>query len=298
VLAALLAVRGELRGYLEVLEFNVRYPDDARRVQGASGGIGSHLEVVDEFFRASGRWQLPLAWASLAFLAVTAAVGWRRGSDAFRRLAASTVAVTAAALVVLALTAIWVHHLQLLAYPAALIGVVAVAFAAQYGRRSAAIVAGLCVALAGWGAVKQEIRDGSPARAWTSPRSSVGADLLEEARMRYHAEDPRVTYMVFGSNSENAHAVFIDRAFDLECRWFHLYPNNAPEHLSETSECADEKRPELALVTVGFDEPRDGPSKWDAFVRRSRAFLASNYELVRERDGFQVWRRSTDEAGA
>ena len=98
-------------------------------------------------------------------------------------------------------------------------------------------------------------------------------------------------YVVFGSNSENAHAVFIDGAFELECRWFHLYPNNAAEHLSETLDCANAKRPELVLVTVGFFEPRGGGPAWDE-LRVGRARLPRvGYVKVADQDMFQVWRR-------
>ena len=290
---SVLALRGELRGYIEVLAFNVRYPDDARRVQGGSGGLASHLDVVREFFVASGRWQLPLAVTALVFLVVATLIGWRRGGSSFRQLAVAAVAASAAALLTLAMTAIWVHHLQMLAFPAALIGAAAVALAASFGRSAAAVVAGVCVVFACWASVKQEFRVGGLASTWTHPRSSVGADLLESARKRFHAGDRQVTYMVFGSNSENAHAVFIDGAFDLECRWFHLYPNNAPEHLTETTRCGDEKQPELVLVTVGFYEPRGAgaPREWESFVATAKDFLGSRYELVEDSDGFQVWNR-------
>lgn len=295
-IAAVLALRGELRGYLEVLAFNVRYPDDARQVQGGSGGIGSHVDVVRAFFETSGRWQFPLALAALAFVVAAPLVGWRRGGDAFRSLAASALAATCAALGVLALTAIWVHHLQLLALPGALVAALAVSVAAGYRRQVGAVAGAALVAFASWAVLKQEIDERPYGKAWSSARSSVGADLLEAARERFHADDDRVTYMVLGSNSENAHAVFIDRAFDLECRWFHLYPNNTPEQLRETSACGREEMPELVLVTVGFYEPRGGTDAWDEFVADSKHLLASSYELLAEQDDFQVWRRASGDA--
>ena len=65
VAVAFLAIRGELVRYVEVLPFNVRYPDAARRAQGGTGGLGSHLAVIREFFLQSGRWQWPVPIASL-----------------------------------------------------------------------------------------------------------------------------------------------------------------------------------------------------------------------------------------
>jgi hypothetical protein len=287
-----LALRGELVRYVEVLSFNVRYPDAARRVQGGSGGVDEHLAVVREFFVASGRWQWPLAIAALVVLVTATAALWRRGGPAFRALGSVAVATTGAALLTLALTAIWFHHLQLLAPAATLVAavVISAAFVVR-GPRAAAVVAVPLVALGFWGSLKQERGGESLGEAWSGTRSSVGADLLENARRRHYVSSERVPYVVFGSNSENAHAVFIDDAFDLECRWFHLYPNNAPEHLEETLECARGKRPELVLVTVGFYEPRGDVPHWNRFVAGARMLLRSEYEKIADQDMFQVWRR-------
>jgi hypothetical protein len=291
VVAAFLAVRGELVRYVEVLSFNVRYPDAARRAQGGSGGVASHLAVIREFFLQSGRWQWPAAIASLVVLVGAAGFAWRTGGAALQRLAAVAAATSLAALVTLALTAIWTHHLQMLALAAVLIAVVVIsATAARFGARPGVAVAAVLVAFALWGSVKHE-KDGRLGKAWEGGRSSVGADLLEAARTRFYPQADRLPYVVFGSNSENAHAVFIDGAFELECRWFHLYPNNAAEHLAETLDCAKSKRPELVLVTVGFFEPRGAGPAWESFVSGARAFLESEYTKVADQDMFQVWRR-------
>ena len=97
--------------------------------------------------------------------------------------------------------------------------------------------------------------------------------------------------MVFGSNRENAHGVFIDDAFDLECRRFHLDPHNLPEHFTETLDCGAEKSPQLVLVTVGFYESRGYAPVWDAFVDDASTFLETRYVKVADQDMFQVWKR-------
>ena len=291
-IAAFMAVRGELGGFLDVLAFNREYPDAARRLQGGSGSIASHLSVVREFFLQSGAWQWSAALLSLVVLAGAAVVGARKGGRAFRLLAAAAIGTTLAAILTLGLTAIWFAHLQMLALPVAFIGVVVIAATTTSltPRVGAGLAAGI-VALAFWASAKQEVHAGTFGEAWRSGKSSVGADLLEQARLRYHANDERVTYMVFGSNSENAHGVFIDDAFDLECRWFHLYPHNLPEHFTETLDCGAEKSPELVLVTVGFYESRGFAPVWDAFVDDASTFLETRYVKVADQDMFQVWKR-------
>ena len=126
---------------------------------------------------------------------------------------------------------------------------------------------------------------------WTASGGSASSAALEEARTRFFADAERVTYMAFGGNSENAHAVFISDRFDLACRWFHLYPHSTDEQLDETTECSRRQAPQLILVTLGFFDSRAGVS-WRAFVSNARRLLDSEYELVATRPpGFQVWKR-------
>ena len=181
----------------------------------------------------------------------------------------------------------------MLAYPATLmaatlITVVTVALS----ERAGAVAAAACVLFALWASVKNEDRlQISP--AWTADGVSAGATALEDARKRFYGPSDRVTYMVFGGNSENAHAVFISDKLDLVCRWFHLYPHSTDGQLEETTECSRQEDPTLVLVTLGFFDSRAAPPKWGAFVAGARRLLDSEYELVEtEHPGFEVWKRS------
>ena len=110
--------------------------------------------------------------------------------------------------------------------------------------------------------------------------------------MRYYGDSEHVTYMVFGGNSENAHAVFISDRFDLVCRWFHLYPHSTDDQLDETTECSRREEPMLILVTLGFFDERAGGS-WRSFVANARHQLGTRYERVVDvYPGFQVWKRA------
>jgi hypothetical protein len=290
--ALVLAVRGELRPYLELVEYNVWYSSALVEDTGFVGRAVQHLDTVVGYFEISGRWQLPAVVLVLAAFAAAAVylVCWRTEPWA-RLLAASAAGTLVLAAASLALFAYWFHHLQLLAYPAALIAATLIsAVASSLGERAGALMAAVCVLFALWSSVKNENRlEISP--VWTSAGGSASSDALEQARTRFYPGDDRVTYMAFGGNSENAHAVFISPRFDLACRWFHLYPYSPDDQLDETIDCARREHPELILVTLGFFDSRQGAS-WRAFVSNTRRLLDSRYQrVVTVHPGFEVWKR-------
>jgi hypothetical protein len=291
VAAVTLAARGELRPYFDLVEYNAYYSNALIDDDSFLGRAGRHLDIVVGYFENSGRWQLPGVALVLCGFAVGAVYLVRKGGRPGRVLACGTAATLALAIGSLALTAYWFHHLQLLAYPAALIAVTLIAAVAiSLGDRAGAIAAAVCVVFALWSSLKV---DGGLeiSAAWRSSGSSPSSDALEQARKRFYGSSEQVTYMVFGGNSENAHAVFISDRFDLVCRWFHLYPHSTDDQLDETTDCSRRERPMLILVTLGFFDDREGES-WRAFVANARELLDSRYErVVTTYPGFQVWKR-------
>ena len=283
--ALLLAVRGELRAYLDIIVYNVYYSRVLLAGEGFFGRGAKHLDIVVGYFEASGRWQLPAVVLVLGAFSVAAVYLARTGGGSCGRLLAATTAMTLVLTVgTLALTAYWFHHLQMLAYPAALIAATLIyVVAISFGQRAGAAAAAACVLFALWSSMKNEDRVRvSP--AWTSAPISASAEALEKARVRFYKRFDRVTYMAFGGNSENAHAVFISHKFDLVCRWFHLYPYSTDDQLDETTDCSRREHPMLILVTLGFFDSREGGS-WQAFVSNARRLLDSRYELVEEKIG-------------
>lgn len=289
--ALVLAVRGELRPYLELVEYNTYYSRALIDDDSFFGRAVQHLDVVVGYFERSGRWQLPAAILVLSGFAVAAALLLRNGERRSSALAAGAAVTLVLALGSLAVTAYWFHHLQMLAYPAALIAATLIsAVAVSLGPRTGAIAAALCVVFTLWSSVKN---DGGLeiSAAWRSSGSSPSSDALEQARTRFYGGAERVTYMAFGGNSENAHAVFISDRFDLVCRWFHLYPHSTDDQLDETTDCSRSEKPMLILVTLGFFDDRAGES-WRTFVANARELLDSRYErVVTTYPGFQVWKR-------
>ena len=290
--ALFMAVRGELRPYLDLVEYNVYY---SRALYGDEGFLGRarlHLDVVIDYFRLSGRWQLPAAVLVLGAFCVAAVYLARTSKVSRGRLLAASAALTLVlTLGSLALTAYWFHHVQMLAYPVALIAATLIsAVASSLGERAGALTAVACVLFALWAALKSDDRVGQ-STPWTASGGSAASDALEQARIRYYPRAKRVTYMVFGGNSENAHAVFISHRFDLACRWFHLYPYSTDDQLDETTDCSRREKPMLILVTLGFYDDRTGAS-WRRFVANAEHLLHSRYELVvTAPPGFQAWKR-------
>ena len=288
LLAALaLAVRGELGPYLDTIAYNVRYSNASVD----SGGMRSHLEVVRVLFAASGRWQLPAAELAAVLLLVATVVGWLRLGPAFKRVSAVAVTSLAAAIVTLALTALFVVHVQMLAYPAAL-GAATLVFAGRsLWRPLGAAAAAAFVLFALWSSLKHEDLSKLTIRTWTTAPLSTPGLALEDTRARSFPNADRVTYAVLGRNTEDGHAAFVDSAMDLRCRYFHQYPFYRQGQLEETLDCVEREDPRLVLVTTSFYDPMPGQPEWEAFVADARALLASRYELVTAVGMSQVWRR-------
>ena len=118
--ALVLAVIAGLPAYLESIEDNTRYANGLLHSDGTLSRMREHFDIVLEYFRAAGRWQLPAALLVVAAVVGLVVVSWTRFLRPLRVLASTTAVTLMLTLVTLALTAYWVHHLQMLAYPATL----------------------------------------------------------------------------------------------------------------------------------------------------------------------------------
>ena len=281
------AARGELGPYLDTIVYNVYYSNAGID----DGGISVHLEIVREFFAASGKWQLPAAELAAAVLLLVTVVGWRRLGSTFRRVSAVAVTTMAAAVVTLALTAIFTVHVQMLAYPAALGATTLVVAVGSVWRPLGVLTAVGCVAFAAWSSLKHEDLSNLSLRSWTAEPVSTPGLALESTRARLFGNADRVTYAVFGRNTEDGHAAFVDGTMDLLCRYFHQYPFYREQQLDETIDCVDRERPMLVLLTTSFYDPMPGEVGWEAFVAQARALLRSRYVLTTEEGMSQVWRQ-------
>lgn len=287
VMALLLGLRGELVPYLHTIAYNFDYS----RAGVHQGGVHAHLEIVRLLFAAAGKWQLPAAELALAVLLAVTLAGWIRLGRTFRTVSAVAVTTLAAAFVTLATTAIFVEHLQLLAYPVTLGAVALVVASRRVWTPLGAVTATLFVLFAMWSSLKHEDRAALTLRPWRATLLSTPGLALEGTRTRFYPSADHVAYAVFGRNSEDGHAAFIDGGMDLRCRYFVQYPFYRSDQLDETLDCARRKRPMLILVTTGFYDPMPGSPRWERFVADVRALLAARYQLVTEEGMSQVWKR-------
>ena len=192
----------------------------------------------------------------------------------------------------LALTAIFVEHLQMLAYPAALGAATLVLAAKGLWRPLGALVAAACVGFALWSALKHEDLSQLTIRTWTTAPLSTPGLALEETRARARSRTrpawrtpcsaaiPRMG-MRRSSTSRWTSAAATSTST----------PSTEQEQLDETIACVRREDPRLVLVTTGFYDPIPGEPAWEAFVADARALLASRYDLVTEVGMSQVWRR-------
>lgn len=287
--ALVLAIRGELRAYLEILEYNSYYSSEGLRTMGGTPGVVGHLELIREFFLASGKWHWPAAIAGSISFSALVVVGWRRLGAPFRHAAVLAIATLLGTLATLGLTALFFSHLQMLAYALALVAAAVVTAAAALDRRAGVVACVCCVAFAAWSSLKHEDFRNLPLESWTTAPVSTPGTTLEAARERWFPDDRRVPYAVFSRNSEDGHAAYIDSAMSLECRWFHQYPFYRESQLRENLDCARERRPRLILVTHSLYDPIAVP-RWQRYVAGARQLLDERYELVSEVGMSQVWK--------
>jgi hypothetical protein len=286
--ALILAIRGELRAYLTILEYNSYYSSEGLRTMGGTPGVVGHLELVREFFLASGKWHWPAVIAATIAFAALVIVGWRRFGSRFRQASLLAVTTMVATIVTLALTALFNSHLQMLAYPFALLAAAVVVAGVALDRRLGAIACISLVAFAAWSTLKHEDFGNLPLESWTSEPISTPGTTLQAARERWFAEVEGVSYAVFSRNSEDGHAAYID-SMSLECRWFHQYPFYRESQLRENLDCARQREPLLILVTHSFYDPMEEP-RWQRYAAGAQQLLAERYELVSEVGMSQVWK--------
>ena len=258
---AVLAVRGELSGYVSTIESQLGYPSRALAWRGEPAGVIGHVKVVGHLLFASRQRGLlfVLVVAALAVILIADPL-WRRLRDRTRatKMAPLDVLFLSAAAgvaVTLAATALWAHGLEMIALPATLGACVLVSRlqAAPIGRSSrvALIVATAAVCSLAFGGIVLVRSGGSPGArllplsAWWRVPNSPAATALNRGAANVRRPAAGVTYARFGGNSDGGYAEFVDQDLELACPKFAQYPFSEPSDLTQTLACVRNHLPEL-----------------------------------------------------
>jgi hypothetical protein len=293
--AAVLALRGELHGYLETVMNNIAYSRDVLGATGRRTGILGHIEATA--ISIGSPWQF--AGVSAAFFLVGVLAVWtlRRGRadsggalgpPAIRTVAALFLVTTVASSVTLALTAAWGQHSQMLAYPCLMLIVFAVMVSLERPRRPPKVIAASAAAGLLVLAVAASPPDtNGPISTWLNTGRSETADLLERAADERFPQ-LETTFAHLGANDEEAAGAFLDDRFVLACPDVAQYVFT-PD-LLEVLRCVRDEKPCVVLVTDTFKPYSDAPAEWNQFVARGSNLLSREYERVLTHEtGNEVW---------
>ena len=297
IILSVLALRGEAGAYFTTLGENRTYASDALTVEGWPAGVRGHLQVIREFLPDRTR-DLALALVALVIVTLVASVEARARFLRSRLLALSVVAWLST-LFVLAETALWDQHLELLAFPVLCTAALALACASTAAGRwssgvrtlTVCVVAGTCLVAVSW--------TGHPIgnlRRWNdAPTANVSA-ALERSAAAAQVRGQRVSYAHLGGNDEQGAGAFLGGSFRLACARFHQYPFTPERALRNTMQCLKRHSSLLVAVTPLFAIDsytywhRPTPPAWRRFVRTGEAYLGAHCRLLQTRPDVRVYR--------
>jgi hypothetical protein len=271
-----LAVRGEAGPYVRTLRENEAYASYALTVGHLPGGVRGHLDVVRQYVH-------PLVWAIILALAALLVGAALAGGSERRQLLRSpltslTVAGSAGTAVTLALTALYDHHLEVLAFPVLCASALALEstrtiVGARVGQLAArATVAFLaCLCLVALFALRQpSVRT---VRLWAAAPEKLVSGGLTRVAEEMNGAGSAVPYFHLGSNDEMGQGAFLSTSFHLTCPRFHQYPFTPASALRGTNRCLERTHPRLIAVTPSFQENRGDPPAWIQFVLAATSYV-------------------------
>ena len=259
-LIALLALRGEWIGFLELVWSNIGYSQqqisDAYQVP-----IWAHVEPV----------MVPGAVITVTASALTLLIVRCPRGSALRPVKLMTAWSLAAALGITALTGLWSHHAQLFYGPAVLAAVL-LAVSLHHENRSwpTYLSATLLAAIV--------LSGGLSLRAMVDSGLSAPTRWNDLFRLSQEAADIRkfdsdASYMRLGSNTDNSHAYGL-RDYDFACYQFVQYYYDMPATLEYIPGCLPQA--DVVIVDESLTE-RSGANMWNEFVRESERVLAESF---------------------
>ena len=289
-----LALRGESVAYIDVLNENVAYAERALEIVRGTRGVEGHLRFAAEHIPAAG---LGLVCIALGAVAVAAAWPNPRSRLAASPLTALTAAAVLASVVIIGSTALWSHHLIVLALPATCVALLALQATAEWfaGSPLKPVASGAIAVFFVAGATYLRPPNMENVRSWGDAPEKEVSDALQRAGTVSTQRDGGWTYFHMGANSERAQGAFLPRNFRLACPRFHQYPWLPPKALRETIECVKRERPQLIAVTStlrksqSWGKTMSTPAPWLQYVRDATAILESRCRPVVVRPSVSVY---------
>jgi hypothetical protein len=288
VVAVVLAARGELEPFATSLMANIAYSQgsliDASTIPGA---------LVAHLGRASGSNTTLVLVVILLNLAL--ALLLRPTDPAVSRALTQDILAASisllASLGILAATALWSHHNQIIYVPAVLS---AVCLSAPLDRALARFgtFAGLliCLGLAWIAAGVPRLDSYVPNPSVTAARFARLGTISPEARQLLAAAGNSGSYARLGRNDDEGHAAGL-RSWSLACPRFHQYPFEPEDTLRAVLDCAS--RAPFLLIGQSVS-PQEGWPAWNRFVAATEELLGSSYRCgppTPAEDGVRVCRR-------
>jgi len=265
-LALLLALRGELVGFLTLVQTNIAYSQsDLADVYNVP--IWSHLEPV-------------LQGPTVALLATTLlilAITRVHLTSESRDLWWTAVATLIAGLLVVAGTGLWSHHAQIFFISGVLAAVLlttALPTFQSFNFTGAVGLAAVAVLLSG----VPSLRDTAD-EVLSAPTRFADLSRTADATVSLQSIAPAgSTYARLGKNTEDSHAQGL-RDLELVCYQFLQYPYDPPENLARIPECLPTA--DFVIVDPTFAiEP--GQDKWNEFIDKSATILRRDFDCQSE----------------
>ncbi len=291
---AVLSVRGELSGYVKMLQFNSIYAND---------DIYPNWPLpLAHILRASNS----MSWTTLILIILILAwtlpsednlsTKWRiRVPNNFLWL--STLLGLVAAILVLALTGMWNHHNQVLYIPA-IFGAVLFSTKIPYlSNRPLGSFAILLLVSIVLGGPKQGVIFTTPAEMRVAIEKLM--TLPDEARALSN-EESFSSYARLGSNDDFGHAMGL-RKWNLACPYIEFYPKFATSQdpiFESMLECMSKNKPQYILVSTTFKDwlanpGAYGPNNWENFINRTQLLLTEKYICLPKQELLVCERKTT-----
>jgi hypothetical protein len=294
VVLAVMAVRGELGGFVSIMASNVQYADGSLSQSRYGSFVGHLLNAIPEDGRGGGLITISAVLLALVAVGRRSNPGGLPGGDdhdgdpvATKALVWDLTAATlVAAVLVLGASAPWAHHSQSL-YVAGCLALVLVALrlstrtadspgphgvlASRQPWRAAGVVV-LAAFIAGGTLHPYYYLESArelPSRMAALGRNSVDSDVL--------TQQPKVhTYARAGANDDGAHAVGL-RSLDLVCPRFHHYSFEGKAVFDKIYACLTTA--DALIVDENIRDEVDR-AEWNAYVAQVRRLVSTGYTCV------------------